>query len=121
MFRKLATAALLVPMAFNGLWMVCANEETVPSKTEASATEAATPAHCTTTICVREKGKLDGSGCFITTGDAKGSIAIFLFGVATLPCLLSVLPPSTASETIPEIAAFYSNPTLAGLTPPPKA
>lgn len=120
MFRRLATAALLVPLAFNGLWMVCADKGPAPSEARASATASETPAHCTT-MCVKDKGKLVGSGCFITAGDANASIAMFLFGVATLCPTVDVVPPTTVSESIPELAVLYSNPALSDLTPPPKA
>ena len=120
MFRRFATLVLLVPLAFNGMWMVCAGEQAAPEADKLSAaTPEATPP-CTT-ICPTQQQPQTGAICFLSSNGDGTSLAAFAFAVVAPPPAVSVPAAYTLAEWVPEQAAIYLNPTLPGLTPPPRA
>ncbi len=119
MWRKLAVFMLLVPISFNGLWMVCAGEE-IPAGAQEEATPGmAETAECSA-MCLVEKPQQTGVICLITADDSKSILAIFMFGGAVVQSEFSLARPFTAGQHLPELSRFYSDPALHGSTPPPR-
>ena len=118
MWRKLAVFVLLVPISFNGLWMVCAGEE-IPAGAPGEATQGLAETAKCSAMCVVEKPQPSGAICLITADDSKSSLAIFLFGGAVVQSEFSLARPFTAGQHLPELSRFYSDPALLGSTPPP--
>ena len=117
MFRKLATLVLAVPLALNGLWMVCEGGDLAPNPAARSAASGEKP-KCTSTMCAMEKG--GGPICILTSDDNKVSMTIFLFGVAVVPQEARLPQPAADGQYIPEFSALYLNPNLTVAAPPPK-
>ena len=119
MWRKLTVIVLLLPNSFNGLWMVCADEE-IPAGAQEGATHGLAEIAKCSAMCVVEKPKKNGAICLITADDSKSSLAIFLFGGAVVQSEFSLARPVTAGQHLPELSRFYSDPALLGSTPPPR-
>ena len=119
MLRRFATLVLLVPLAFNGLWMVCAGEAAFPEPEKSSVASEATP-HCNT-ICPTQKPPETGAICLLSANGEGTSLAAFAFALAAPPVVVNVSATFTWGEWISEPPAFYLNPPLSGLTPPPRA
>jgi hypothetical protein len=141
MLRKFAIFVLLIPMAFNGLWMVCSDgAASVPREAKATTAEPSSdifdtasyqandPAWDTETAaaaaaCARmcPLPKQAGAICVVTSDGDGSSIAAFMF-LAAPPMTGPIITASfVICESVPERAAIYSNPSLDGLTPPPRA
>ena len=115
MLRQLATWVLLVPLSLNGLWMVCAEEE----PPEAQVLSAAGSAECGE-MCPIEN-IVPGAICTISSSGEGSSLAAIFFGVAPHPATETLSAEFHVRESVPERPEIYFNPTLASLTPPPKA
>ena len=120
MLRRLATLVLLIPLSLNGLWMLCADGETPSTPAETPSQTAAAAPHCTKTICPLTQAPT-GAICLISSNGDGSSIAAFMFAVAAPPAVETLTASIVLSDQVPEQPALYSNPTLSGLTPPPKA
>ena len=133
MLRKLAVWLLLIPLPFNGLWMVCqdapaAETESVnlfaQQMTGLDSAQSASSESKDDSECVKEcsmKKVADTGALCIVSADGKGSITISLFGVPLIAPQIVVQPLVAAAETVFEPANQYYNPTMAVISPPPKA
>jgi len=119
MLRRFATVVLLIPLSLNGLWMLCADGQT-PSEAAETPSQTAAAAHCTKTICPLNQPPT-GAICLISSNGDGSSIAAFVFAVAAPPPVEKLAASIFVIDKAPEQPALYSNPTLSGLTPPPKA
>ena len=119
MLRKSVIWVLLLPLSFNGWWMVC---DDVPSIATESPDPSAKPqevADCTK-MCPQEKPLTEGSVCLLTADGDNGSIVVIVFGVAVLPVEALVPPPVLVSQFLPPLSDSYLNPSLPQRTPPPR-
>jgi hypothetical protein len=123
MLRRLATFVLLVPLSLNGLWMICAEDETAAETVSASAAIDASDAegaeHCAQMCPIHQPEP--GAICLISSNGDGTSLAAIFFVVAPPPAAETLTAAFVVRESVPEPAAQYSNPSLAGSTPPPKA
>ena len=123
MSRRLATLVLLLPLFFNGLWMVCADGTSADSKgneTVASKAGDAVPI-CDGKMCPLQKTGSTSSICLFSATGNGSAIAAFMFAVAAPPAAERISRNIVIRETIREQRTFYTNPVLDGSTPPPKA
>ncbi len=119
MLRQLATWVLLVPLSLNGLWMVCAEEEPPEAQVISAAGSPEVAAECGE-MCPIEN-IAPGAICIISSSGEGSSLAAIFFGVAPPPATETLSAEFHVRESVPERSEIYFNPTLAGLTPPPKA
>lgn len=119
MLQRIATVILLVPLFLNGLWMVCANEQAAADPVE-TASEMAEAVPLCDKMCPVEK-PTPGAICLISSNGGGASLVAILFVVAPPPANESLSPVFGTGGLLPEPSAIYSNPILAGNTPPPKA
>jgi hypothetical protein len=107
---KLISWLLLPPMLMAGLWMVCSDAASpVPQES----------ADCAMICAIKHKVN-DRLVCFLLP-DGKTSITVLDIGSAILPVAVALQPAATAEPVVIAGLVFYSNPTLAYPTPPPRA
>ena len=114
MLRKLATPVLLVLLSLNGLWMVCAPDESAEDQDMATALEKENCAE----ICLM-RAKEAGITCFLLAGDE--SITTFSLGYALLPEVVTLSFAPQISQNTTDLVATYPTLSLDIFTPPPKA
>jgi hypothetical protein len=119
MLRRLATLVLLVPLSLNGLWMLCAEEQAVSEPVDIAAGTADVDPDCAK-ICPLHQPET-GVICLISSNGDGISLAAILFVVAPPPAAENLNAALVVRESVPEKFTKYSNPSLAGLTPPPRA
>jgi len=120
MLRKLATLLLVVPLSFNGLWMVCATGEQTVAATQTANSQAGAKPHCKF-MCPAQKSAQPGAICVLTADVDGSSIALFAVAVATPPPLVTWTAPPRFAEYPQPSAIIYSDPSLASINPPPEA
>lgn len=115
MLRRLATWVLVLPLSLNGLWMVCAEEE--PPEAQALST-----ADCTEMCPIQKSEEIAlGAICIISSSGEGNSLTAIFFGVAPPPATASWQAEFQILESVTEQPEIYRSPSLAGLTPPPRA
>jgi len=115
MLRQIATWVLVVPLFLNGLWMLCAEEK--PPEAQALST-----ADCTEMCPVQKSEEIaPGAICIISSSGEGNSLTAIFFGVAPPPATVSWLAEFQVLESVTEQPEIYRDPSLAGLTPPPRA
>jgi hypothetical protein len=138
MIRRIALSLFLLPLALNGLWLICreAPPETSPEislDTSSEATpeatlvaQAAEPAQSAAqkrkAECERICGLHPGAGalCLLTPGN-KTSLSIVILGLSILQAATAVRPPAVARRTAPEFSVLHFDPCIADPAPPPRA
>jgi hypothetical protein len=116
--RNLACWVLLVPLAFNGLWIVCSSSDAADATVSRELLDEG--ADCTR-ICLMHQVKRNERMCLIFPGDSKKSITVLDFGVAVLTCPVCLQPPVWVESILSKGPVFYPNPSILTHTPPPKA
>ena len=120
MVRKIAILILLIPLCLNGMWMLCDNNSSLAREDSGTSANSQGSEDCTT-MCAVKKKQYTGAMCFISSGDSKASITVFVYGVAILTPSFALTQQQDAGQFIPELSAFYLNPRLPRSTPPPRA
>ena len=138
MLRKLALCVLMIPLPFNGLWMLCHQAPTslVSEKTAIESDEnlfdqlddisvsmespetVMDPEECLR-VCPLTFSALNGGICLIAP-DGKNSMTITVFGVAILPSALSLPILEPRFETATVAVEIELDPFSTQLTPPPE-
>jgi hypothetical protein len=132
MIRRIALSLFLLPLALNGLWLIC--RETPPETSSETAPEvtlvaqAAEPAPQQSAAekrkaeCERICGRHPGEGplCLLTPGN-KTSLSIVILGLSILPAATAVRPPAVTRRTAPEFSVLHFDPCIADPAPPPRA
>lgn len=116
MLRRLATWMLLIPLSFNGLWMMCADGGKAPQQAAAAANNP----KCKT-MCPLEKPVESGAICVISSDGDGRSIAVFVFELALPAAMEHLLVPARVGYATAEQSARYRGPAPWNSTPPPKA
>jgi hypothetical protein len=122
MLRNLLGWLLLVPVLFNGLWVVCNDVSTRVEAAPAPHELSEEAANCMR-ICAMKHLTVDaGPMCFLLPGNSRTTVTVFDFGPALLTTEVQLQQPVTdADEFVAALPVFYSSPSLANHTPPPKA
>jgi hypothetical protein len=114
---RLSLFFLVLSLALNGLWVICRDlpaepEQQASVQSQASADEQ--QAECEK-LCARH-----ASLCLSSPGD-KTSITIVAFGVAIFPPEIHVALPSASRQSATVVRDTHSDPSIAHLSPPPRA
>jgi len=142
MIRRIAICLFLLPLALNGLWLICrdAPPETSPearldtsSETSPETTPEATlvaqaseptqsAAEKRKAECERICGLHPGEGplCLLTPGN-KTSLSIVILGLSILPAATAVRPPAVTRRAALEFSVLHYDPCIADPAPPPRA
>jgi hypothetical protein len=134
MIRRIALCLFLLPLALNGLWLICreappetsldTSPETSPKTSlDAQASEPTqSAAEKRKAECERICGLHPGEGplCLLTPGN-KTSLSIVILGSSILPAATTVRPPSVTRRTAPEFSVLHFDPCISDPAPPPRA
>jgi len=124
MLQKLVLYISLLPLTLNGLWLVCRNAP--PDAQQSDARAGASNRSSTPDTEVNQESECDRmcarqtSTCLPPAGD-KTSVSIVFFGVAIFVPLGQIGAPLSARQAIPDFVNLHCDPTIAHLSPPPRA
>jgi hypothetical protein len=130
MIRRIAICLFLLPLALNGLWLIC--REAPPDTSAGTSPEATLAAQATEPAqsaaekrkaeCERICGVHAGAGpvCLLSPGN-KTSLSIVILGLSILPAATAVRPPAVTRRTAPEFSVLHFDPCIADPAPPPRA
>lgn len=130
MMRRIAICLFLLPLALNGLWLICREappemsiDTSLETSLDAQATEPQqSAAEKRKAECERICGVHAGAGpvCLLSPGN-KTSLSIVIFGLSILPAATAARPPAPTRRTVPEFSALHFDPCIADPAPPPRA
>jgi len=126
MIRRIAICLFLLPLALNGLWLICREappETSLETSLDAQATEPQqSAAEKRKAECERICGVHAGAGpvCLLSPGN-KTSLSIVILGSSILPAATAVRPPAATRRTVPEFSLLHFDPCIADPAPPPRA
>jgi len=129
MIRRLAISLFLLPLALNGLWLICrdtpvnASPQT-PSEVSLetqSADQTQSAAERRKAECERICGLHPGAGalCLLSPGN-KTSLSIVILGLSILPAAAAVRPPAATRRTALESFILLYDTSIADPAPPPR-
>jgi hypothetical protein len=130
MIRRIAICLFLLPLALNGLWLIC--REAPPDTSAGTSPEATLAAQATEPAqsaaekrkaeCERICGVHAGAGpvCLLSPGN-KTSLSIVILGLSILPAATAVRPPAATRRTEREFSLLHFDPCIADPAPPPRA
>lgn len=121
MIRRLAIRLLLLPLALNGLWLLC-REAPLEASVEAQAAQPAQATgdslqiECERICAVHSRA---GSLCLLSPGN-KTSLSIIILGLSILQAPIRTGPALGTGQSWAEVPKLHSDPSLAQKSPPPK-
>jgi hypothetical protein len=127
MIRRIVICLFLLPLALNGLWLICREAPPAETSLETSLDVQATEpqqsaAEKRKAECERICGVHAGAGpvCLLSPGN-KTSLSIVIVGLSILPAATAVRPPAATRRTVPEFSVLHFDPCIADPAPPPRA
>jgi hypothetical protein len=149
MFRRLATCLLLMPLAFNGMRMVCVEGPTAPVVTTVAVADAsAAPADASETCAescplMKQKHGTEAAAqasakaspadatadsdaqrhtlCLLASNGDGACDAVFGFPVALPAAMVNFKTSPAKGDAVVAELVLYANPSHAISSPPPKA
>jgi hypothetical protein len=126
MFRRIAISLFLLPLALNGLWLICREappDASLDTSLEAKAAEPPqSAAEKRKAECERICGLHPGEGplCLLSSGN-KTSLSIVILGLLILPATTAVQRPAATPQTQREFSLLHYDPCIINPAPPPRA
>jgi len=126
MIRRIALCLFLLPLALNGLWLICRDAPPETSPETSLDAQAAEPTQSAAekrkAECERICGLHPGEGpvCLLTPGN-KTSLSIIILGLSILPSTTAVRPPAATRQTQREFSLLHYDPCITDPAPPPRA